>query len=299
MRDNLTGAASGETIDTHGMVSPYLIVTKPGIVVMVLIATLSGMYIAGGEPPDGGLVFWTLLGIGLASAGAATLNNWWDRDIDRVMERTRGRPVASGALGVANAAVFGLALCLLSVAVSALFVSPVVAALNLAAILCYVGLYTMWSKRRTPLATFIGGAGGALPPVVGYAAVKPEPDLYALTLFLIIFAWQHPHFWSLSLKYIDEYRRAGVRNHPVVLGVEATKRRIALWAAVLALVSFLPYVLGMAGYWYLAVAAALGAAHVAMAVAFLLSGKKLAMGLFYYSLVQLPILFLMILVDLA
>lgn len=288
-----------KAVETHVPFMAYVIVMKPGIVAMTLIATLCGMYMAGKALPAYGLIFWTLAATGMATAGAAILNNYIDRDIDVIMKRTRGRPLPSGQAPPERILIMGVAFSILSVILSAEFVNFTTSGLLAAAIFCYVILYTRLTKRRTPLATFIGGAGGALPPVIGYAAVKPELDVYALALFLIIFAWQHPHFWSLALKYIDEYRAAGVRNHPVALGVEATKRRIALWAVIMAIVTTAPYFLGMAGWVYLATAVAVGAIHIIMSLAFLMSDRKLAMSIFFFSLVQLPILYSVMLFDIV
>lgn len=283
----------------HVPAMAYVIIMKPGIVAMTLIATLCGMYMAGKALPAYGLVFWTLATTGMATAGAAILNNYIDRDIDVIMKRTRGRPLPSGQAPPERVFIMGVAFSILSVVLSAEFVNFTTSALLAAAIFGYVILYTKLTKRRTPLATFIGGAGGALPPVIGYAAVRPELDVYALALFLIIFTWQHPHFWALALKYIDEYRAAGVRNHPVALGVEATKRRIALWAVIMAVVTTAPYFLGMAGWVYMATAVVVGATHIVMSLAFLFSDRKLAMSIFYFSLVQLPILYSVMLFDIV
>jgi len=299
MHRNTILTSPEKSMEARGHVSPYIIVVKPGIVVMVLIATLSGMYIAEKNPPDPVLVFWTLLGVGLATAGAAALNNHYDRDIDLIMKRTRSRPLPSGSASVGRVLAMGLGFSALSVIVTGAMVNAMTAFLCGASIFIYVVLYTMISKRRTPLATFIGGVGGAAPPVIGYAAIKPELDINAFALFLIIFAWQHPHFWSLALKYIDEYKAAGVRNHPVALGVESTKIRITIWAVIMTLVTILPYYLGMAGAIYLATAIILGAVHIVMAAAFMMSEKKLAMTLFFFSLIQLPALFSMMLIDIV
>ena len=288
-----------DTLDEHGIISPYIIVAKPGIVALVIMATLSGMYMAQGGLPGAALMFWTLFGISMATAGSATLNNYIDRDIDMVMRRTSGRPLPSGALPPGSALAFGVGLSALSVLVMAWFVNPLTALLTALAIFIYVALYTMMTKRRTPLATFIGGVGGALPPVIGYTAVSGGLNAEALALFLIIFAWQHPHFWSLALKYMDEYRLAGVRNHPVAMGVDATKRRIALWAFIMAPVSTLPWFMGMSGRFYLVSALVIGVAHMVMSAEFMLSDRKSAMNLFFFSIIQLPALFCAMLIDIV
>ena len=194
---------------------------------------------------------------------------------------------------------FGLIASVVSVSAAFLEVNTLTAVLLAASIFIYVVVYTLFMKRRTPMATFAGGIGGALPPVIGYTAVRPELDQYALAMFLIIFAWQHPHFWSLALKYIDEYRAAKVNNHAVVKGVEGTKWRIALWTFILAGVSVIPWYIGMAGQVYLVGALVLGIVNIAMALVFLFSQAKLAMRIFFYSLVHLPALYLLLLFDLT
>ena len=281
----------------QGRLLDVAILFKPMIIGLVLVSTLAGAYIANKGVPPLGLVFWTLLGTGFATAAAAALNNYIDRDIDSVMKRTRSRTIPGGHIKPATALWSGLVIGTLAAVVLVLCVNPVAAGLAVAALFIYVVPYTLISKRRTPLATFIGGVGGALPPVIGYAAVKPELDVYALALFLIIFAWQHPHFWSLALKYRDEYAEAGVRNLAVVLGPEGTKRRIELWAAILAAVSLLPYFLGMVGSLYLYSALILGLVFLGMSTWFLLSGRKVAMSLFFYSIIHLPALYCVMVVD--
>ena len=247
MTKSAAAEKSMKVADLQETAIAWFIVVKPGITVMVLISTLAGMYMAHKGLPDSGLIFWTLFTTGLATAGAASLNNYWDRDIDFIMKRTRVRPLPAGKLSASKVLTTGLLLSILSVVISLITVNFTVAALLAASIFIYVVLYTILSKRQTPMGTFIGGVGGAFPPVIGYAAVRPELDVYALSLFLIIFTWQHPHFWSLALKYIDEYKMAGVKNHPTVLGVPATKKRIAIWAVIMAIVTTSPYFLGMAG----------------------------------------------------
>lgn len=279
------------------LLTEYLVLVKPFIIALVLIATLSGMYIAGGGLPQVSLIIWTLTAIGLATAGAAALNNFIDKDIDSIMERTQSRPLPAGSIAADKALLAGLSLSVLAVLTSYYLVNPMVALLNAAAIFIYVIPYTLITKRRTPIATFVGGVGGALPPVIGYAAVKPELDVVALALFLIIFTWQHPHFWSLALKYKGEYEKAGVNNLPVVRGYESTKRNIVLWATLMVPASVLPYILGMAGGLYLACALFSSGLFLSLAVWFLFSTRKVAMSLFAYSIIHLPFLFCMMVVD--
>ncbi|MGK7346179.1 MAG: heme o synthase [Candidatus Nitrospinota bacterium M3_3B_026] len=273
------------------------ILFKPMVLALVLVAALAGAYIAQRGLPPLPLVLWTLFGTGLATAAAAALNNYIDRDIDLIMKRTRERALPAGLVRPRFALAAGFSMALLSAAALTWFVNAVAAALAMAALFIYVVPYTLLSKRRTPLATFIGGVGGALPPVIGYAAVKPDLDAPALVLFLIIFVWQHPHFWTLGLKYREEYAAAGVRNLCVVEGPAGTKKSIVVWAGLLAAASLTPYWLGMAGGLYLAVAAVMGVVFLAMSVWFLLSPRRVAMSLFFYSIIHLPALYCAMVVD--
>ncbi|MBI5814706.1 MAG: protoheme IX farnesyltransferase [Nitrospinae bacterium] len=289
--------AEARQISLKGVLLDHLALVKPGIIALVIVSALAGMYIAQRGLPAPALVFWTLLGTAFSTAGAAALNNYIDRDIDFVMRRTSGRPLPSGLISPLKALYCGLALSAISVVILTAHVNKAAALYSTAALFIYVIPYTLMTKRSTPLATFVGGVGGALPPVIGYAAIKPVPDIWALTLFLIIFAWQHPHFWSLALKYMDEYKSAGVMNLPVKRGVDETKRQIAIWAFVLAAVSILPYVVGMAGLFYLAGAMAAGVLFFSLSLWFVFSGRKVAMSLFFFSLVHLPLLYCLIIVD--
>ncbi|MDH5679646.1 MAG: heme o synthase [Nitrospinota bacterium] len=296
-RENTTVYVAEEA---EGWLPPSLVVIKPGIVAMVIISALCGMYVAGpGLPTSSSLVFWTMFSIGLATAAAAALNNYIDRDIDLIMRRTSGRPIPSGSLSPAGVMIFGLSGSVVSVTAAFEEINTLTAALLAASIFIYVVVYTLIMKRRTPLATFAGGIGGALPPVIGYTAVRPVLDEYALAMFLIIFAWQHPHFWSLALKYIEEYKAARVNNHAVVVGVEGTKRRIVLWSFILAGASVIPWYIGMAGGIYLAGALTLGVVNIAMTMTFLLSPARLAMRIFFFSLIHLPAVYLLLLFDLT
>ncbi|MDH5509082.1 MAG: heme o synthase [Nitrospinota bacterium] len=296
-RENVTVYVADQA---EGWLPPFLVVMKPGIVAMVIISALCGMYVAGpGLPTSSALVFWTMFSIGLASAAAAALNNYIDRDIDLIMKRTSGRPIPAGSLSPAGVMIFGVTGAVISVAAAFEEINTMTAALLAASIFIYVVVYTLVMKRRTPWATFVGGIGGALPPVIGYTAVRPVLDQYALAMFLIIFTWQHPHFWSLALKYIEEYKAARVNNHAVVVGVEGTKRRIALWTFILAVVSVMPWYIGMAGGIYLAGALIFGIVNFAMAMVFLFSQARLAMRIFFFSLIHLPALYLLLLLDLT
>ncbi|MBF0170270.1 MAG: UbiA family prenyltransferase, partial [Nitrospinae bacterium] len=179
----------------------YFLLVKPWIIGLVLVSTLAGIFIAEGGMPPFGLVAGTLVGIGLATAAAASLNNYIDHDIDARMARTSKRPTASGAIAPVKALACGAGLTVASLVIMTYTTTELAAWLTGVSIFFYVIPYTLLMKRRTPLATFVGGIGGALPPVIGYAAAVPALDEKAFALFLVIYAWQHPHFWALALKY--------------------------------------------------------------------------------------------------
>ena len=275
------------------------ILVKPGIVALVLVATLTGVYLANVGLPDGGLLFWTLTGIALATAGSAILNNYTDRDIDCLMDRTSSRALAAGLVSKNYALITGLVFVILSVLVMMAFVNSLTALLTGIAIVGYVVLYGMIMKRRTSFANQIGGLAGALPPVIGYTAVTGSLDIKTLLLFLIMAIWQHPHALSLALKYKDDYAKASIPVIPVAKGVYATKLRIAVYTLCLVPVTILPYMIGMAGQIYLFVALGLGIVYLFLAFKFLFSDRECDMFLFFYSIVYLTLLFASLVVDLT
>ncbi len=270
---------------------------KPGIVALVLVATLTGVYLANMGLPDVSLVYWTLTGMTLATAGSAILNNYTDRDIDRLMDRTSSRALAAGLVSKNYALIAGLFFVTLSIVIMA-YVNSLTAFLTAAAIAGYVVLYGMVLKRRTSIANQIGGLAGALPPVIGYTAVTGTLDIKTLLLFLIMAIWQQPHALSLALKYKDDYARAAIPVIPVAKGVYATKLRIALYTFGLLPVTILPYIVGMAGHLYLFAALSLGIVYLFLAVRFLLSKRECDMLLFFYSIIYLTLLFTALVVDL-
>jgi protoheme IX farnesyltransferase len=279
--------------------SDYLSLTKPRITMLMLLTALAGMYLAARGLPDWALVFFTLLGTGLASASASVLNCYFDRDIDALMTRTRTRPLPAGRLRPESALVFGALLGVSSFFILAIFVNGLSALLGLAAISSYVGIYTLWLKRSTPYCTEIGGIAGALPPVIGWAAVTQHVGMEALLLFAIMFLWQPPHFWALALFITDEYRQAKIPMLPVVYGPNVTKYRILLYAAAMLPVSLLLYSLDMTGLWYLIAATVLGVGFIALAVRNLRSsaGDREAKQLFFYSMAYLTLLFVAMVLD--
>jgi protoheme IX farnesyltransferase len=250
------------------------------------------------ELSDTHLVSWTLLGITLATAGSAILNNYTDRDIDRLMDRTSSRALAARLVSKNYALITGLVFVTLSIVIMMAHVNTITALLTAVAIIGYVVLYGMVLKRRSSFANQIGGLAGALPPVIGYTAVTGTLDIKTLLLFLIMAFWQQPHALSLALKYKDDYARASIPVIPVAKGVFSTKLRIAVYTFGLLPVTILPYIVGMAGHLYLFAALSLGVLYLFLAIRFLLSKRECDMSLFFYSIVYLTLLFAALVVDL-
>jgi len=288
-----------QVLPLRRVLADYVNLTKPRITFLVLVTTLAGLWLASHGLARLELVVFTLLGTGLASAAAATLNNFVDRHLDAVMERTRQRPLPSGRLRAEEALVFGITLGVASLAILGLFVNPLSALVALVAIAVYAGIYTPWLKRTTPLCTVFGGISGALPPVIGWTAVTNQIDLAAIVLFAILFLWQPPHFWALALLRAEEYRAAGIPMLPVVHGPEITHRQILLYAAALLPTSLLLYPLGAVGWGYLGAASILGLGFVALALLVFIRSQsaRLTRSLFLYSTLYLAALSLFMLLD--
>jgi protoheme IX farnesyltransferase len=256
------------------------------------------MVAPGGIDPFAGVVAVFCIAAGAGAAGA--LNMWYDADIDALMARTAMRPIPSGRVSRSEALVFGLLLGACAVLCLGTFLNMAAAALLAFTIFFYVVVYTMWLKRRTPQNIVIGGAAGALPPVIGWVAAAGNVGLEPLILFLIIFLWTPPHFWALSLNLAGEYARAGVPMLPVVAGRAETKRQILLYSVLLALVSPLPWALGFAGVIYGVAAAILGASMIFLSWQVRRSNDKErqpARRLFVFSMLYLVLLFGVLLMD--
>lgn len=278
-------------VQFRGVLSDYIILMKPGIVGLVLVSTLSGIYLASGGMVAPSLLFWTLAGVGLATAGSAVLNNYTDRDIDPLMKRTSGRALARGTISEKNALGFGLLLVALSMTILLPRVNVLTAALTATATFTYVVLYGMVLKRRTSFANQIGGLSGALPPVLGWTAVTGTIGVEASALFVMMAIWQQPHALSLALKYRDDYRKASIPVVPVVCGVNSTKLRILLYTVALLPISMLPYFLGTSGPVYLGITAVMGVVYIVLSLRFHLSERKCSMFLFFYSIIYLTVIF--------
>jgi len=288
----------GEDIRTQVAIAELFELAKPGIVGLTLVAALTGIYFGNhGVMPHWDLIFWTFLTLGLATAGSCMLNNYYDRDIDKVMRRTRSRALAAGL--VSEQVVLGIALLLTvpPLILMAWMVNPLTAVVTAVGVIGYVGVYTMWMKRSTPWANQFGGIAGAVPPMVGYTAVTGDMGAPAWILFAIMVVWQQPHALSLALKYRGDYAQARVPVIPVACGVQATKVRIAVYALALIPVAVLPYVFEMAGIWYLVISILLSSMFLFMAVRFLRSERDCDMRVFAFSIVYLILLFGVMVID--
>ncbi len=286
---------------SYANIEDYIALTKPRVMSLVVYTALVGLMVApGGLDPFAGAVALLCIAAGAGAAGA--LNMWYDADIDALMARTAMRPIPSGRVSRSEALVFGLVLAICAVLSLGTFLNPGAAALLAFTIFFYVVVYTMWLKRRTPQNIVIGGAAGALPPVIGWVAAAGNVGLEPLVLFLIIFLWTPPHFWALSLNLAGEYSRAGVPMLPVVAGRAETKRQILLYSVLLAVVSLLPWALGFAGAIYGAAAAMLGAIMIFLSWHVRRSNDKErqpARRLFVFSMLYLVLLFGVLLMDAA
>jgi len=232
----------------------YIALTKPRVISLLLVTTFPAMLVAQRGWPSGWLILATLVGGSLSAGGANAINCWYDRDIDSVMKRTRSRPIVTGEVAPAHGLAFGILLG--AGAFLFLWASTTLAAavLSLAALLFYVFVYTIWLKRRTPQNIVIGGAAGAFPPMVGWAAVTGDVSWGAVVMFAIIFMWTPPHFWALSLRLRDDYADAGVPMLPVTNGVRQTRVQIVLYSIALVPVTLLLVPTGDLGWIYLATA---------------------------------------------
>ena len=283
-----------------GEVGDYVALLKPRVMSLVVFTGLVGMALAPGTLHPV-LAFTAILCMAVGAGASAAINMWYDRDIDAVMTRTRGRPLPSGRVAPGEALGLGIVLAVGSVLVMGLAVNAVAAALLALTIAFYVFVYTMWLKRRTPQNIVIGGAAGALPPMIGWAAVGGDVTVASLALFAIIFMWTPPHFWALSLYRSDDYARAGVPMMPVVAGARETKKQMLLYSLVLVPLTLAPYFLGVVGALYAGAASVLGAVLVAAAVRVWLVGEdaaeRAAKQMFAYSILYLFLLFALMLVD--
>ena len=288
--NRVAAGAGGALADSRALLADYVALTKPKVQSLLLFTTVTTMYVAGTPSPS--RVLLTCAGGYLSAGGAGAVNHYWDRDIDARMARTATRPVPGGRISPRNALVFGLVLAALSVLLLATTVNPLAAGLSLCGFVGYVGVYTIWLKRRTPQNIVIGGAAGAVPPLVGWAATTGRVSGTALLLFAIVFYWTPPHFWALSILMKEEYAKVGVPMMPVVRGEAETRRQILIYSILLYAVTQLPFCAGGFGVLYLAASMVLGIGFVAGAVRlYRRADRRAALTLYLYSLAYLALLF--------
>ncbi len=277
----------------------YYELTKPRVVMLIVFTAVVGMFLAvPGWPGASALLFGTL-GIGMAASAAAVFNHVLDARIDIHMLRTRGRPLPEGRVSESSALAFASAICVLSMIVLWFLVNPLTAVLTFSSLIGYAVIYTVYLKRATPQNIVIGGAAGAAPPVLGWAAVTGEITSSALLLFLIVFVWTPPHFWALAIARKDEYAKVGIPMLPVTHGEGYTRLHILLYTILLVVITIIPYLTGMSGLIYLLTALSLGAVFLNYAIRMLRDRDdvELPMRTFRFSITYLSLLFAALLVD--
>ena len=297
MTDLTSAPLAGGVRPSVGGVADYWALLKPRVMSLVVFTGFAGLWLAPGHlHPVLAAVAVLCIAVGAGAAGA--INMWYDRDIDAVMSRTRFRPLPMGRINPSEALGFGVVLAAGAVILMGLAVNPVAGALLAAAIGFYVFVYTMGLKRRTPQNIVIGGAAGAFPPVIGWAAVTGDVGLPSLLLFGLIFFWTPPHFWALSLFRSGDYAKAGVPMLPVVAGAAATKRQMLFYTVVLWPFALAPFFLGLAGSVYLAVALLLSAVFTGLAwQVWRDDGDRLPKRMFAFSILYLFLLFALLIAD--
>ncbi|MBK8176226.1 MAG: protoheme IX farnesyltransferase [Rhodospirillales bacterium] len=292
-------AAAAATPEPRFQLRDYAILLKPRVMSLVVFTGMVGLLLAP-TPMDAATALVAVACIALGAGASGAINMWYDRDIDSVMQRTMNRPIPAGRLQPASALAFGVVLACLSVASMATLVNVAAAGLLALTIVYYVFIYTMWLKRRTPQNIVIGGASGALPPVIGWAAATGDVSWSALALFAIIFLWTPPHSWALALFRRGDYDRAGVPMMPVVAGERSTRTQILAYTVLLVPATFLPVILGMSGWLYAVAAAGLDVALLHHAVRVYRSDDpRTARGLFFFSILYLFLIFAALLLDRA
>ena len=295
-------SGAGTVLSDSARVADYALLLKPRVMSLVVFTGLVGLYVAPGHiHPLLAAIATLCIAIGAGAAGA--INMWFDRDIDALMSRTMRRPIPDGRVAPEAALALGVMLAFGSVTIMGLGVNWAAAALLALTIAFYVFIYTAWLKRRTPQNIVIGGAAGAFPPMIGWAAVTGDVSLGSLALFAMIFMWTPPHFWALALYRSDDYARAGVPMLPVVAGRIETKRQILLYTGLLVPISLTPWALGVVGAAYGAVAAVLGMLFVVAAMRVYrepdTARDRAAKQMFGFSILYLFLLFAMMLADRA
>ena len=295
----MTDAAPSRRAGLGATVRDYLTLTKPRVMSLLLVTAYGGAVLAAGAFPSAALTLWIILGSALACGGASALNMWYEAELDRSMSRTSERPVAGGRVTPRAALLYGLALNAAAFAVLTLGANLLAAGLAMVGTVLYVGLYTAILKRSTVQNIVIGGAAGAMLPLVGYAAISGTLALDAFGLFAIVFFWTPPHFWALAILIRDDYARAGIPMLPVVRGDEAARRQILGYTVLmLALTTLFYFSTNRVGALYLIGSVVLGAGFIALALAAQRNRARPATARLYrYSLLHLFLLFLLIMAD--
>ncbi len=276
----------------------YLELTKPKVVLMMLITAIIGMLLASKSLPSLYLVIISMIGIGLCASSAATINQIIDRNIDANMARTSNRPLPQGEITTFNASLFAFALMIVGTAILVSQVNTLTAVLTVASLIGYAFIYTVFLKRATPQNIVIGGLAGAAPPLLGWTSVTNSIDPNALLLVLIIFVWTPPHFWALAIYRKEDYARESIPMLPVTHGVRFTKLQIILYTVLLVLVSLLPYILLMSGNIYLFSALGLGLFYLYSSIKmYLTDDEEYPMTSFKYSIYYIFLIFFALLID--
>ncbi len=287
---NASIATASVQFRARQLTSDYFELTKPKVQSLLLLTTVTTMEVAGS--PSVSRIALTCLGGYLSAGGAGAVNHYYDRDIDARMHRTASRPIPAGRIAPQAALSFGIALAALSFLLLSLTVNVLAASLALGGFLGYVGVYTIWLKRRTPHNIVIGGAAGAMPPLVGWAATRGSLSWTALYLFAIVFYWTPPHFWALSLLMKDEYEKVGIPMMPVARGERETRRQILLYTLLLYAISQLPFCAGAFGGIYLVASMALGLPFIAGSLwLYRHPDRRVALRLYLFSMLYLALLF--------
>ena len=276
----------------------YYQLTKPKVIMLLLLTAIVGMCLASEGLPDLWLMLWGSIGIGMLSSAGAVFNHCIDHNIDEKMARTKRRPIPQGKVSLRQAIIFGMVLSIIGSLILYHLVNGLTAVLTFISMLGYAVVYTLWLKRATPQNIVIGGIAGAAPPLLGWTAMTGQFDGNALLLVMIIFTWTPPHFWALAIDRVEDYKKTGLPMLPVTHGIELTKTMILLYTVLLMAVGLLPYLTGMSGWLYFVGSSVLnwGFFYVAWQLKFN-PEKRSPMSVFKYSITQLMLLFIILLLD--
>jgi protoheme IX farnesyltransferase len=287
-----------ESLQAGNIWQQYYELTKPRVVALITFTAIVGMLMSVPGALPWTIVVFGVLGIFLVAAGAAAINQLVDRRIDGEMKRTQSRPIPQGAISTTHALIFALSISLLGAILLWIFTNPLCTILTMLSLLGYAVIYTMYLKRATPQNIVIGGAAGAAPPLLGWVAVTNSVDIGAVILFMIIFFWTPPHFWALAIHRKDEYAKVNIPMLPVTHGVELTRLHILLYSILLAMITVMPYMIGMSGLLYLVSVVWLNGRYMWMNFTFFKTGDdSKAMPSFVYSIKYLMYLFAALLID--